>query len=508
MNLLKNKLHKTTFFLVFLTLFSMFIFFTYLQKTESHFSFNTNKPAQRLMTPLLTPDKAAQTIQTSNQLNCHSEWLILNSNVYFRSNLAFYFNDLNKIKLYLEHRSSFSLNVTLKVEVTFKNAANSQQYLINQIKYDKIAGHQQYVFATIEANLTITTSIQQADLIRQIHVEIQSQSCNSSVGLDLKIKRYHQIDSLKKYAVTCSKVYYVKNDLVNQFKWWIEMNRMHGYDKVVIYNNSIANSAEFERLFAENKNFVQLIQFKCLPNFIETNNAHRPFINYFKEIETLFKKQIIQYHVHFEEFVFTECYLENKDKYKYVTVNDQDETVVPRYLNDFRRIQTDFVENNAQFVNKSERTCFYGDKNVNSIEEYLKRTKKGFLQTKPDQNITFHFSTGIYMKDKTMNVFFNQLGKVLNINFSNQTNLTSPLALWVNVNESDEKNNRNGGQRMDFNVTIKNENELMYARYLHDLYFKIVKPFNQRNQLELKKIYEPFNRFFYLLGLSTTWFAG
>ena len=61
---------------------------------------------------------------------------------------------------------------------------------------------------------------------------------------------------------------------------------------------------------------------------------------------------------------------------------------------------------------------------------------------------------------------------------------------------------------MDFNVTIKNENELMYARYLHDLYFKIVKPFNQRNQLELKKIYEPFNRFFYLLGLSTTWFAG
>ena len=35
-----------------------------------------------------------------------------------------------------------------------------------------------------------------------------------------------------------------------------------------IYNNSIANSAEFERLFAENKNFVQLIQFKCLHNTI------------------------------------------------------------------------------------------------------------------------------------------------------------------------------------------------------------------------------------------------
>jgi hypothetical protein len=78
------------------------------------------------------------------------------------------------------------------------------------------------------------------------------------------------------------------------------------------------------------------------------------------------------------------------------------------------------------------------------------------------------------MKFKTMNVFFNQLGRIFNeTSFSNQSNQSS-YVYSINVKENDEKNNRNGGQLMNFNVTIQNKNEFIYAKYLHDLYFEII----------------------------------
>jgi hypothetical protein len=181
---------------------------------------------------------------------------------------------------------------------------------------------------------------------------------------------------------------------------------------------------------------------------------------------------------------------------------------VPRYLNDFRKIQTDLISQNIKFTDESEQKCFYGDKNLNSIEEYLKRLKTKLIPMERDQNITYHFSTGIYMKDKTMNVFFNQLGHIFNESSFSNLSYQSMYVYSINVKENDEKNNRNGDQLMNFNVTIKSQSEFFYAKYLFDLYFKIIKPFNERNQNELKKIDEPFNRLFYLLGPSTTWFAG
>ena len=477
------------------------VYLSYVQKIEINASLTSQKLNSNIKEKKRFKIEQNRSIEAND---CNNEWLILNSNVYFRPNLAFYYSDLNKIKLYLEHRSSYDLNITLIVDLIFKRH-NPQQFLLDKIKYEKIAQHGEYKFAAIETQINLFSSI---DAIQQIQVEVKSQSCNSSIRLELKIKRFNQIESLKDHSIVCSKVYYVNKELGNQFKWWIEMNRIHGYKKVVIYNNSIENSNEFNKLFSDNMKFVQLIQFKCIPNFLDVNNTQKPFINDFREIGSKYKKQIVTYHVHFEEFVFTECYLENKDKYKYITINDQDETVVPRYLNDFRKIQTDLIENNIKFTDKSKQKCFYGEKNLNNIEEYLKKLKTKLIATSKNQNISFHFSTGIYIKDKTMNVFFNQLGYIFNeTSFSNQSN-QSMYVYSINVKENDEKNNRKGGQLMNFNVTIKSQKEFLYAKYLYKLYFNVIKPFNQRNQNELKKIYEPFNRLFYLLGPSTTWFSG
>ncbi len=499
---IKSKLEKFTIFLIVVNFFVIISLTIYVQYIRTNISFN----AFNFTSKLAKPNKFEINENKSNEsCDCYKEWLILNSDVYFRPSLAFYYIDLNQIKLYFEHRSTYDLNVTIRVDLILKDLKSQHFMLGSQIEYKKISHHGEYKFAVIETQLNLHSFI---DKIQQIQVVVQSQTCNGSIRLDLKVKRFNQIDSLKDHSIVCSKVYYVNKELADQFKWWIEMNRIHGYKKIVIYNNSIENSNEFNKLFTENTNFVQLIQFKCIPNFIDVNNTHKPFINSFREIGSIYKKQIVIYHVHFEDFVFTECYLENKDKYKYIAINDQDETIVPRYLNDFRKIQTDFIHKNIQFTGESEKKCFYGNDSLNSIEEYLKRLKAKLKPTERNQNITYHFSTGIYMKFKTMNVFFNQLGRIFNeTSFSNQSNQSS-YVYSINVKENDEKNNRNGGQLMNFNVTIQNKNEFIYAKYLHDLYFEIIEPFNERNKKELKKIYEPFNRLFYLLGPSTTWFAG
>ncbi len=131
------------------------------------------------------------------------------------------------------------------------------------------------------------------------------------------------------------------------------MNRIHGYSKIVIYNNSIENSPELNNFFNQNKDFVHLIQFKCIPNFMTRNNLNKMFLTNFNEIAQ-YGQPVLHVHVHFEQLVFNECYLQNMDKYKFITVNDQDETIVPPYLQNYiQQQENDLVKDSENFMKKA-----------------------------------------------------------------------------------------------------------------------------------------------------------
>jgi hypothetical protein len=55
--------------------------------------------------------------------------------------------------------------------------------------------------------------------------------------INLIIKKFQADTKLKENSIVCSKIYYVTSEYSNQFKWWIEMNQIHKYNKIVIYNN-------------------------------------------------------------------------------------------------------------------------------------------------------------------------------------------------------------------------------------------------------------------------------
>ena len=133
------------------------------------------------------------------------------------------------------------------------------------------------------------------------------------------------------------------------------MNKIHGYSKLVIYNNSIETNNEMNEYFNENKDFVEIIQFKCIPNFV-SDNRNQLFINNFYDLESRHKNRKNNIHMHFEIFTYNECYLQNMDKYKFITVNDQDETIIPKYL------KNDLINKNSdQFMQTAESFCYYNN---------------------------------------------------------------------------------------------------------------------------------------------------
>ena len=62
--------------------------------------------------------------------------------------------------------------------------------------------------------------------------------------------------------------------------------------------------------------------------------------------------------------------------------------------------------------------------------------------------------------------------------------------------------------KKNFNITIKTQKEHLYAKYLYNLFTKIIKPFYKKNAKSLNQISESFNRLFFLIGPSTTWMCG
>ena len=480
------------------------------------FNFNSIKNSATFFRKEIIPE---QKLNDSVEKGCFAEWSLLRNDVYFRHNMAFYYTDQNIIRLYFDRNKQFKLepsSLSLQVNVEFfeLNAKifKSQTYSLSNLNQVTINEHAEHSFGYIDAEIYVDKlyafdNIHRAEVIvlskmdanrTSPHTHINTHTHTELITLNVRPYRVENNDSVKNYSMLCSKLYrFFSKEQMNEFKFWIEMNRLNGYQKLVIYNNSIQYNHELNRMFDENKDLVEVIQFKCLPNFLDANNTGNSFITSFDEIKDVYKKDVLAYTDHFETIVFNECYLNNKNNYKYIAVSDQDEITMPRYFN-----LTHF--HNKIPDEKLDSKCFYSGLKSNetsNIQFYLESHKKAKNLTK--QDITFHFNMGVYLKQQTIDIFFLQLEKSL-INSSISNDSDNKI---FNVKDTSDTNSNN--EIVDFNVTINNRDELIYAQYLLNLYLTVIKPFYAQNRVSLaKNVPENFNRFFFLLGPSTTWFCG
>jgi hypothetical protein len=446
--------------------------------------------------------KSEQHKQINNE--CLSEWALLNQDIYFRRNLAFYYTDLQVIRLYFERKNPSNHSLSLLYLTLYRSNKQYNGYLHatdskiinNRDNFGKI---NIYSFEYIEFKFNSTT-------IEPLKVIVNNQNDDESTSfIDLIIKKFkNNNDSTnKKHSMLCTKAYHFNTDYFTTFKWWIEMNKMHGYSKLVIYNNSIETNNEMSEYFNENKDFVEIIQFKCIPNFV-SDNRNQLFISDFYDLESRYKNRKNNVHMHFEIFTYNECYLQNMNNYKFITINDQDETIIPKYLKNYTKQEHDLIRNSDQFMQTAESFCYFNKminkpKNQTNIQIYLNSLSE-YMEYQ-DLNISYHFRMGLYMKPKTMDMIFNEIKK---INFTTNNNSKTV----VRVYDENEKNLENGGMKfLNFSISIETQQDYEYAKYLYDLYTKVYKPFLKKNK-KTNQIPDSYDRLFLVLGPSTRSICG
>jgi hypothetical protein len=405
----------------------------------------------------------------------------LNENVYFRKNLAFYNSDIKKIQIYLERKRDIQYDYKVIIKIKFEN------YMIkhaeNKVNSYNLKSDGEYVFEYIEIYFNLEDFIKyKYDITLTAKIEvINDPFLSTNKPINLITKNFNHYNNYKKHSVLCGKTYYYENNHLNYYKWWLNINKINGYDKIVLFNNSYGNGnwSQFNDLFSKYKDLVQVVQFQCLPNFLDLNNKSKSYINIF-EIYPLYGKYPLSYHQHFEFASFNECLLTNRDKYKYVTIMDDDETIIPRkpYNNE---IIESLYQTNESYEEKIDPISNKSTKFIPYFESLLTKFKLG-------SKATFGFRWAPYMKNKHIKIIFNEIEKIY------QSNISNHLLKIKDVNDS------NG---LEFKIRINGEQDFNYAKYLYEMHLKYIEPFFKNNSQLLSLVPEPFTRFYYFNGKET-----
>ena len=62
----------------------------------------------------------------------------------------------------------------------------------------------------------------------------------------------------------CTKMFFLKKEDFSMLERWFTINENIGFDKIVLFNNSIPNTAEFNKLFYNYKDLVEIKQMHYL----------------------------------------------------------------------------------------------------------------------------------------------------------------------------------------------------------------------------------------------------
>jgi hypothetical protein len=198
-----------------------------------------------------------------------------------------------------------------------------------------------------------------------------------------------------------------------------------------------------------------------------------------------------------------ECFLNNTDKYKHVSVIDNDEIIMPRVNSLLLRTVDNFnfiskltfdQENGTRELTELEMTC---GSDRPGIDAYL-----GNFKTQKPAN-TFYFHMGFYLRDKQVKQIIEAFEGYLlfngSLNFTQEHNITvidrlSPSSTDHNV--------------YNFTFVLKNKRDIDYAMNLCKIYRFLIEKFERNFTQDLAKYSERFHRFFYIGGLLSSFACG
>ena len=215
----------------------------------------------------------------NNLKNWEDEWTVLNDTFYFKKSAAYLFKDYNYLYLYFVAKTRFAVNFNLKLKIY---ESNSNQHL-EEIFFENLQSSRIIIWGNRDSDhglYTLKAYFKQSENLKKyltrkelaIHAfPFISNQIISKNPIILKIK--NKKEKLKKDIMVCSKMLSLENKDYKILEDWIRIHKQIGYQKIVLHNNSIPNTSNFNNLFLKNQDFVVIKENKFYPDIINNSNV-------------------------------------------------------------------------------------------------------------------------------------------------------------------------------------------------------------------------------------------
>lgn len=420
------------------------------------------------------------------------EWEMIGRDIFIKRSGVFYFYDAKFLRIHLIKNSRrkfwFKLEIFILDQndvVLFKNRSRAHKTVVNMQWHVK-----EYDYSVITSHVDLPfINVYCENIKMAIRITESASKKKTRSLLNVKVKRLRENSSTKKGNVLCSKSYHFKTNDYLTLRWWIELNKQMGHEKIFMWDHDIVKNPEFDALFLAYKDTVILNKLMCLPNLQYDQDQFKNY-RYLKHHSQMVYGPS-NYAVHKYELInqllMNECYMDNIEKYRYVTICDIDEVIIPKKTQVFSLNQVQkFITSGSEVESlKCNRYQFQNSLNNQSIlENYL--DELAFLQHK--KPVVYYFKESFYVDGRTIEKIFDALKDIL----SNDKTDQAPYNYAVSVLMDDVVN---------VSFTIQSKTEFDYAKQLEKVYREVVFPYLDKHKQKIENNALDYDRLFFISGL-------
>lgn len=198
--------------------------------------------------------------------------------------------------------------------------------------------------------------------------------------------------------------------------------------------------------------------------------------------------------------------MSNVDKYKYVTVVDNDETLLPPRLNPIHGHDQLLNELYTNSFDTPLKAKLFGQnldcqrfnhinpniKNNSLVESYIEYLTNANSLVK---QMSYNFDQVFFLKGEMIRIFFKQFFN----RFLNDTSRNGSIEYPIKININNlKKKNKKGLEDFDYTFLIRNENDFNYTINLFNLNRWLIQPFLRQHHAIINKTCDRYDRVFAL----------
>ena len=270
----------------------------------------------------------------------------MNRKIFFRKNTAIYFHERKEITVYF-----LTDEDTYYSQLSDKSAKISQNFKFNfHVEITKENGDQRVLMLEdvlitkmINMGVKLSSFLDLNDILSVNNLKLKiaftkidnvSNQIKTNEAIQVKLVKKDESPLTKDIRICLEPSFMEPKDYAD-LKWFVELNEMIGFEKIIFLNNSIPNTAEFRSLFESKQQLIEVYPFNYLPN-LRNPALNKVYATHMEEM-TIPGKEYgagLLYH-YLNDFGINECLLNNRDKASLIFFPDTDETFLPNRLKNF-----------------------------------------------------------------------------------------------------------------------------------------------------------------------------